>query len=188
MVEPHSSNFRVITTNVLSVQIFRKFTVKTTILYRLLYRNYFSNLLMSLLLWLYDIFIEEHVIEPCHKIMVLFVLRKLIHQMRMHSYLVGLYAWFLVGSFVYFHTSGVRTAKALVKKWGGQIFKTSGSYDFGGWGRWMGSGVCSNATLSPSDFIAVDNLKTKMGKVLIFIAIVHFCPPHGRRTKTATNE
>ena len=27
MVEPHSSNFRVITTNVLGVRIFRKFTV-----------------------------------------------------------------------------------------------------------------------------------------------------------------
>ena len=29
MVEPHSSNFRVITPNVLGVQIFRKFTVNT---------------------------------------------------------------------------------------------------------------------------------------------------------------
>ena len=27
MVEPHSSNFRVITTNILGVRIFRKFTV-----------------------------------------------------------------------------------------------------------------------------------------------------------------
>ena len=27
VVEPHSSNFRVITTNVLGVQIFRKFTI-----------------------------------------------------------------------------------------------------------------------------------------------------------------
>ena len=29
MVEPHSSNFRVITTNILGVRIFRKFTVYT---------------------------------------------------------------------------------------------------------------------------------------------------------------
>ena len=32
MVEPHSSNFRVITTNVLGVQIFRKYTVIRTIM------------------------------------------------------------------------------------------------------------------------------------------------------------
>ena len=34
-------------------------------------------------------------------------------QMRMLSYPVGLDVWFLVGSFVYFHTSCVRTDKAL---------------------------------------------------------------------------
>ena len=32
MVEPHSSNFRVITTNVLGVRIFRKFTVASAVL------------------------------------------------------------------------------------------------------------------------------------------------------------
>ena len=31
MVEPHSSNFRVITTNVLGVRIFRKFTVNVIV-------------------------------------------------------------------------------------------------------------------------------------------------------------
>ena len=35
MVEPYSSNFRVITTNVLGVQIFRKFTVLAGILPKL---------------------------------------------------------------------------------------------------------------------------------------------------------
>ena len=40
--------------------------------------------------------------EPCHEIMVLFVLRKRILQTRMHSHPVGLDVWFLVGHFVYF--------------------------------------------------------------------------------------
>ena len=51
--------------------------------------------------------------EPCHEIMVLFILRKLTLQTRMRSHPVGLNVWFLVGLFVYFHTSCVRTAKAL---------------------------------------------------------------------------
>ena len=33
----------------------------------------------------------------------------------MHSHLVGLDVWFLVGPFVYFHTSCVQTAKALAR-------------------------------------------------------------------------
>ena len=45
--------------------------------------------------------------------MVLFVLRKLILQTRMCSHPVGINVWFLVGPFAYFHTSCVRTAKAL---------------------------------------------------------------------------
>ena len=51
--------------------------------------------------------------EPCHEIMVLFVLHKLILQTRMCSHPVGLDVWFKVWLFVYFHTSCVRTAKAL---------------------------------------------------------------------------
>ena len=47
--------------------------------------------------------------------MALFVLRKLILQTRMCSHPVGLDVWFLVGPFVYFHTSCVRTAKALAR-------------------------------------------------------------------------
>ena len=53
--------------------------------------------------------------EPCHAIMVLFILRKLILQTRMCSYPVGLDVWFLVGPFIYFHTSCVQTVKALVR-------------------------------------------------------------------------
>ena len=59
--------------------------------------------------------------EPAHKIMALFVLRKLILQTCMRSDPVGLDVWFLVGvwfligSFVAFHTSCVRTAKALIR-------------------------------------------------------------------------
>ena len=53
--------------------------------------------------------------EPSHEIMVLFVLRKLILQMCMGSHPVGQDVWFLVGSFVYFHTLCVWTAKALAR-------------------------------------------------------------------------
>ena len=53
--------------------------------------------------------------EPSHEIMALFVLRKLILQPRMRSHPVGLDVWFLAGPFIYFHTSCVRTAKALVR-------------------------------------------------------------------------
>ena len=47
--------------------------------------------------------------------MALFILLKLILQTRMHSHPVGLDVWLLVRPFVYFHTSCVRTAKALVR-------------------------------------------------------------------------
>ena len=53
--------------------------------------------------------------EPCHEIVVLFVLRKLILQTRMRSHPVGIDVWYLVRPFVYFNTSCVRTAKALAK-------------------------------------------------------------------------
>ena len=67
------------------------------------------------------------VIEPCHEIMVLFVLRNLNLQMRIHIHPVGLDVWFLVGPFVYFHTLCVRTVKALayvistIISWAGSI-------------------------------------------------------------------
>ena len=53
--------------------------------------------------------------EPCHEIMVLFVLRKLILQKQMRSHPVGLDVLFVVGPFVYFHTQCVRTVKALAR-------------------------------------------------------------------------
>ena len=53
--------------------------------------------------------------EPTHEIMALFILCKLILQMCMCSHPVELDVWFLVGPFVYFHTSCVRTAKALAR-------------------------------------------------------------------------
>ena len=56
--------------------------------------------------------------EPCHEIMVLSVLRQLILQTHMCSHPVGLDVWFLVWPFIYFHTSCVRTAKALAKMHG----------------------------------------------------------------------
>ena len=53
--------------------------------------------------------------EPAHEIMALFVLRKLILQTHMRSHPVGLEVSFLVGPFVYFHTSCERTVKALAR-------------------------------------------------------------------------
>ena len=53
--------------------------------------------------------------EPEQEIMVLFILHKLILQMRMCSHPVGLDVWFLVGLFVNFNTSSVRTVKALAR-------------------------------------------------------------------------
>ena len=50
-----------------------------------------------------------------HEIMALFVFRNLILQTRMCSHPMGLDVWFLVGPFVHFHTSWVRTAKALAR-------------------------------------------------------------------------
>ena len=47
--------------------------------------------------------------------MALFELRKLLLQTRMRSHPVGLDVWFLVGPFVYFHTSCMRTAKPLAR-------------------------------------------------------------------------
>ena len=56
-----------------------------------------------------------NIIEPAHEILVLFVLRKHILQTRMRSHPLGLDVWFLVGPFVYFHTSCVPTAMALAR-------------------------------------------------------------------------
>ena len=53
--------------------------------------------------------------EPAHEIMVLFILRKLILQTRTCSHPVRLVVWFLVGPFVYFHASCVRTVMALAR-------------------------------------------------------------------------
>ena len=53
--------------------------------------------------------------EPTHEIMILFVLHKLILQKHMRSHPVGLDVWFLVGLFIYFHTSCVRTTKSLAR-------------------------------------------------------------------------
>ena len=55
------------------------------------------------------------VFEQAPEIMALFVLHKLILQTRMRSHQVGLDVWFLVGLFAYFHTTCMRTAKALAR-------------------------------------------------------------------------
>ena len=53
--------------------------------------------------------------EPAREIMALFVLRKPTLQTRTRSHPVRLDVRFLVGPFVYFHTSCVRTAKTLAR-------------------------------------------------------------------------
>ena len=63
--------------------------------------------------WLFNY--QRSRFEPTHEIMALFVLRKLILQTRKRSHPVELDVWFLVGPLVYFRTSCVRTAKALVR-------------------------------------------------------------------------
>ena len=55
--------------------------------------------------------------EPCHEIMVLFIFCKLILQMHMGSHPVGLDIRFLVGHFICFHTSCVRTAMVLARRY-----------------------------------------------------------------------
>ena len=64
---------------------------------------------------LFAVHIQERSNEPSHEIMVLFDLRKLILQTRMCSHPVVLDVWVLIGTFVYFRTSCVRTAKALAR-------------------------------------------------------------------------
>ena len=68
----------------------------------LIWKFYFSNTLFL-------------TYELTHGIKALIALRKLNLQMCMLSHPMGLHVWFLVGSFNYFHTSCVRTAKALVR-------------------------------------------------------------------------
>ena len=53
--------------------------------------------------------------ELSHEILALFVLRKSILQIHMLSHSVWLDVWFLVLLFVYFHSSCVRTVKALAR-------------------------------------------------------------------------
>ena len=54
-------------------------------------------------------------IKPAHEMMALFVLRKRILQTCMCSHPVVLDFCFMLGTFVYFHTSWVRTVKALAR-------------------------------------------------------------------------
>ena len=62
----------------------------------------------------------KETLRPCTGLFIVYigamafaVLRKLILQLRMRSHLVRLDVRFLIGPFVYFHTSCARQAKAL---------------------------------------------------------------------------
>ena len=74
-----------------------------------------SDWLFRLTDWLFRLTLLYALIEPALEIMALFVLPKLILQMCMRKHPVWLDVWFFVGPFVYFHTSYVRTAKALAR-------------------------------------------------------------------------
>ena len=81
------------------------------------YRNEVTTFLTITVLTLIQVIWPEccwRAYEPSHE-MALFVLRKLILQTCMRSHSVGLDVWFLVGPFVYFHTSCVRIVKALAR-------------------------------------------------------------------------
>ena len=79
--------------------------------------------------------------EPCHEIMALFVLRKLLLQTRMCNHPVGLDVWFFIGHFVYFHTSCVRTVKALarLRRWAGSPEPSLVAYAISTIMSWVGS-------------------------------------------------
>ena len=62
--------------------------------------------------WLSSVFLKN---EPTHEILALFVLCKFIFKKCMPSHTVGLDVCFFVWTFVYFHSSCVRTAKALAR-------------------------------------------------------------------------
>ena len=90
------------------------FSLKLTALLNFVKKNAkFRRKIQILYLNSYSLWLK--VFEPAHEIMVLSVLCKLILQMRMRSHPVGLDVWFLVRPFIYFHTSCVRTAKALAR-------------------------------------------------------------------------
>ena len=101
--------------------------------------------------------------EPVQEIMVLFVLHKLILQTRMPSHPVGQDVWFLVGPFVYFHTSCLRTAKALARLRGcaGSPESSLVAYVISTIISWAGSnGVKTNGSISrkPSVMLISQNI------------------------------
>ena len=84
---------------------------------------YYIILIRTLATWIFLLWVEWHLssihfnikFEPAHEILALFILHKLILQTRMRSHPVGLEVSFMVGPFVYFHTSCERTVKALAR-------------------------------------------------------------------------
>ena len=65
--------------------------------------------------WCWTVLVRSGGQSLCRRdeIMALFILRKIILQTHLCSHPVGLDVWFLVGNFIYFQSSCVRTAKAL---------------------------------------------------------------------------
>ena len=78
-------------------------------------KNTFHDIPLKVMYWYQQISSRKSPFESTQEILALFILRKFILQIHMRSHPVGLDVWFLVRSFVYFHTSCVWTAKALAR-------------------------------------------------------------------------
>ena len=123
-----------------------------------------------------DIHLIPRRYEPCHEVMALSVLRKLILQTSMRSHPVGQDVWFLVGPFVCFHTSCMQTATAQARLRGckGSPEPSLFTYVISTIISWAGSyGVCiyfhENFDTSALPFhIIIQNL-TKVLLLVVFL-------------------
>ena len=108
---------------------------------------------------------SKALMEPAHKIMVLFVLRKLILHTRMRSHPMGLDVRFLARLFICFHTSCVRTANALARLRGcaGSFEPSLVAYVISAIISWAGSIMIWNYWLSTSSLKLSSAWSTKNG-------------------------
>ena len=113
--------------------------------------------------------------------MVLFVLRKFIIQTRMRSHPLGLDVCFLVGPYIYFHTSCVRTAKALARLRGcaGSPEPSLVAYVISTIISWAGSFLLVGLYCTLHNHITnMHSVKVAIISKSIFFAICHYfsCP------------
>ena len=101
--------------------------------------------------------------DPCQEIMVLFVLRQLNLQTRMRSHPLELDVWFLIGPFLYFHTSCMRTVKALgrLRRCVGLPEPSLVAYVISTIISWAGSIVCEFSTYSSPSVLFPEKKKNQ---------------------------